>query len=92
MKAMTPFRDEVEKQIAEATGGSTLGAEVAKNIALLLGTTPKTIKDYQAKIKILIDIGLLTGEIVKPSEKGKILDAQATEFKEVAPPLLGEQS
>lgn len=89
MTALVPFKTELENQIAEATGGSTLNETIAIEIAKLIGDEPKSQKDKIAKIKLLIDVAFVTGNITKPNSNTKVVEAEDTQFKEVIPPTLG---
>jgi len=85
---MVPFKEELEKQIKLITGGTLLEA-VSFEIAKLIGADSKSIKDLSTKIKTLLDVARITGDIRTPDSKSKLFDAQETDFKEIIPPALG---
>lgn len=90
MKAMVPFKQEVEEKIAEATGGSTLNEQIALSIAKIIEAEPRSIKDMSMRLKILLDIGTLTGDVPSKLSNKKVAGGVETDFQEVEPPKLGE--
>lgn len=90
MEALVPFRLELSERIAKATNGGTLNEIIAEEVVKVAGMDSKNIKDATAKVKLLLDIAKITGDIVdNSSSRSKITNATEAHFSEVQPPTLG---
>lgn len=91
MEAMKPFMEQVQSKVKELSGVDDLNKLAVEDIAELLVSKPKQMKDKIAKTKFFLDMFGHQLGIIAPDKKTR-KEIQDAEYEEVPPQFLGERT